>query len=278
MGRITGSHWPAGLRFGYHTPDRSLMFDFPLVDLPVRSLVLLAAISFIAAMSRGFSGFGAALIFVPLASTIVSPKVAAPLLLIVDAVLALGFIPNAWRNANRPEVGVMAFGALFGIPLGALALLRLDPLVIRWTIVTLAALMLALLLSGWRYRGKPNTPLTFGVGAFAGVFSGAAQVGGPPVVAYWLGSTMPPANTRASIILYFSASTAIAVAAYFAGGILNASVLDLALLMGPVYGLGLFIGARLFGVADESFFRRICYALIVVAIVVSLPVLDGVIR
>ena len=91
------------------------MFDFLLVDLPARSLALLGAISFIAAMARGFSGFGAALIFVPLASTIVSPKTAAPLLLIVDAVLALGFIPNAWRNANRPEVGVMALGSLSGI-------------------------------------------------------------------------------------------------------------------------------------------------------------------
>jgi uncharacterized protein len=254
------------------------MFEFPLVDLPARSLVLLAAISFVAALARGFSGFGAALIFVPLASTIVSPKVAAPLLLIVDAVLALGFIPNAWRHANRPEVGVMAFGALFGIPLGALALLRLDPLLIRWAIVTLATLMLALLLSGWRYRGQPNTPLTFGVGAFAGVCSGAAQVGGPPVVAYWLGSTAPAANIRASIILYFSASTAIAIATYLAGGILNASVLGLALLVGPAYGLGLFIGARLFGVADQLLFRRICYVLIAVAIVVSLPALDGVIR
>jgi len=37
-------------------------------------------------------------------------------------------------------------------------------------------------------------------------------------------------------------------------------------------------GARLFGVADEGVFRRICYALIVIAVVVSLPVLDGVIR
>ena len=199
---MTESHWPVRTKFGYQTPHRSLMFDFLLVDLPARSLVFLAAISFVAALARGFSGFGAALIFVPLASTIVSPKIAAPLLLIVDAVLALGFIPNAWRNASRPEVGVMAFGALFGIPLGALALLRLDPLVIRWTIVTLAALMLALMLSGWRYRGRPNTPLTFGVGAFAGVFSGAAQVGGPPVVAYWLGSTIPAANIRASIILF----------------------------------------------------------------------------
>jgi biotin transporter BioY len=45
-----------------------------------------------------------------------------------------------------------------------------------------------------------------------------------------------------------------------------------------LYALGLFIGAWLFGVADESIFRRICYALIVIAVVISLPVLDGVIR
>ena len=43
-------------------------------------------------------------------------------------------------------------------------------------------------------------------------------------------------------------------------------------------GLGLFIGSRLFGVADEAIFRRICYVLIAAAVVFSLPVLDGVIR
>ena len=83
---------------------------------------------------------------------------------------------------------------------------------------------------------------------------------------------------RANIILYFSISTAIAIVSYFIGGVLTLTVLKLALVVGPVYGLGLFIGARLFGVADESVFRRICYALIVVAVAISLPVLDGVIR
>src|SRR5438105_11780500 len=107
------------------------MFDFPLVDLPARSLLLLGAISFVAAMARGFSGFGAALIFVPLASTAVAPQVASPLLLITDAVLAAGFIPDALRKAERREVSVMALGAAIGIPLGTLMLVRLDALTIR---------------------------------------------------------------------------------------------------------------------------------------------------
>jgi uncharacterized membrane protein YfcA len=247
-------------------------------DLSTGALAFLLASSFVAALARGFSGFGAALIFLPLAATVISPKIAAPLLLITDAVLALGFIPNAFRNADKREVSVMAFGAAIGIPLGTYMLVHTDPLHIRWAVVVLATAMLVLLVSGWRYRGTPTRPLTFGVGAFSGFCSGAAQVGGPAIIAYWLGSQHPAAIIRANIIFYFAISTAITIVSYFFGGVLTLVVLKLCLVVGPVYALGLFIGARLFGVADEAVFRRICYALIAIAVLISLPVLDGVIR
>jgi uncharacterized membrane protein YfcA len=246
--------------------------------LSAGALAFLLATAFIAATARGFSGFGAALIFLPLAATVVDPKIASPLLLITDAVLAVGFIPNALRQSDKREVGIMGLGAALGIPLGTVLLIRADPVQIRWAIVVLASAMLALLISGWRYRGKPTALMTFCVGAFAGVCSGAAQVGGPAVIAYWLGSTKDAVTIRASIILYFAISTTIAIVSYAAGGVMTMTVLKLALVVAPVYALGLFLGSRLFGIADESFFRRICYALIVVAVVVSLPVLDGVIR
>ena len=83
---------------------------------------------------------------------------------------------------------------------------------------------------------------------------------------------------RANIILYFAISIVIAIISYTIAGVITLTVLKLCLVVGPVYALGLFIGSRLFGVADESVFRRICYALIAVAVLVSLPVLDGVVR
>jgi uncharacterized membrane protein YfcA len=254
------------------------MSQFLPPDLSPGAFAFLLGTAFIAALARGFSGFGAALIFLPLAATVTDPKIASPLLLITDAVLALGFIPDAFRKADRREVSIMALGAAIGIPLGTLMLVRLDALTIRWSIVVLASAMLALLVSGWRYRGKPTPPLTFGIGGLAGVCTGAAQVGGPAVVAYWLGSPAPPTIVRANVILYFSLSTAIAMVSYFFGGVLTLVVLKLALVVGPAYGLGLFIGARLFGIAEEAIFRRICYALVAFAVVVSLPVLDGLIR
>ena len=51
------------------------------------SLALLLAVTFAASLARGFSGFGAALIFIPLASALLGPKVAVPLLLVADGVM-----------------------------------------------------------------------------------------------------------------------------------------------------------------------------------------------
>jgi uncharacterized protein len=141
------------------------MFDTGIHDNSSSALWLLAIWAFVAALARGFSGFGSALIFMPLASTVIGPQAAAPLLLIIDGVAAAGLIPRAWRHADRSDVGTMSIGALAGIPLGAWVLIKSDPLWIRWAVALFGTLLLALLMSGWRYRGKPTIATTVMVGA-----------------------------------------------------------------------------------------------------------------
>jgi uncharacterized protein len=242
------------------------------------TLAALALFALIAGLARGFSGFGAALIFMPLASALVGPRMAAPVLMIIDAVTALGLVPRALAESDKKEVGVMTLGTVVGVPLGAAALTRTDPVFIRWIIAAIIAAMLALLISGWRYRGRPAAPLTVAVGAVSGLFSGVAQIGGPPVVAYWLGSTTAAVAVRANVILFFALSNVVSFTSYWLGGLLTSAVIAAALVTGPAYGLGLFLGARLFGRASEIAFRRVCYALIAGALFLSLPVLDQVIR
>jgi uncharacterized membrane protein YfcA len=242
------------------------------------TLLLLAATGFLAGLARGFSGFGAALIFVPVASAVTSPQLAAPLILVMDGVLSLGLVPEAWQRADRRDVATMAVGAMIGVPLGTWILTQSDPVTVRWAIALLTLSLLALLASGWRYSGRPAAPLTVGVGGIAGLFSGAAQVGGPPVVAYWLGGAISAPVVRANIVIYFLVSSAFTAGSYLAGGLLTASVLLLALLVGPLYGAGLFLGTRMFGLAPEVVFRRVCYGLIAAAALSSLPILDGLFR
>lgn len=242
------------------------------------TLALLAAFTLLASLARGFSGFGAALIFVPLVSALLGPRVAAPLLLVTDGIMTAGMVPAALRAADRRGVATMALGALAGVPAGTWLLTSLDPQALRWGIAGLAAVMLAVLVSGWRYRKRPTPPLTVLVGLVSGLCSGAAQIGGPPVVAYWLGGPSPAATVRANIIAFFAATTLIAAAGYLWSGLITWRILVLAALIAPVYGLGAWVGSRMFGLASERTFRRICLAMIALATLASMPVLDGWLR
>ncbi len=244
----------------------------------IATLLFLSAVALAAGLARGFSGFGAALIFVPLASAAIGPHVAVPLLLVVDGILTLGLIPGALRIGDRRGVLVMATGAVVGLPAGVFLLTALDPVVIRWSIVALVALLLALLMSGWRYRRRPRAPLTVMVGMASGVLSGVAQVGGPPVVAYWLGGTSSPSVVRANIVLYFAISSVLSAAGYVWAGLFTGAIVTGALCVAPAYAAGLYAGHRLFGLASEAVFRRVCYGMIAAAALLSMPALDGLFR
>lgn len=235
------------------------------------TVAALLAVTLAAGLSRGFSGFGAALIFVPLASALVGPKLAGPVLAIIDIVFAAYLIPAATRLAERKAIGLMFAGALVGIPAGTAVLRGFEALTLRWLIAAMAAAMLVLLLSGWRYHGRPHVSATVAVGGISGLFSGIAQIGGPPVVAYWLGLDANPALLRANVIVYFALSSVLTIVSYFWAGLFSADVMTLALLTGPVYGIGTFLGGRLFGLASPGTFRTISLALIALAIVTSLP-------
>jgi uncharacterized membrane protein YfcA len=249
-----------------------------LQDYGSASLAFILITAFVAGLARGFSGFGSALIFIPLASSLIGAKLASPLLLVIDFVAAAPLIPNGWRHADRRDVGNMLLGSLIGVPIGAWALTQMDGLAVRWMIVALIVPMLVLLMSGWRYRGTPTATTTAAVGAVAGFFNGVAQVGGPPIVLYWLRDATAARIVRANIILYFAASSVLTTISYLIGGVLTTEVIGLVVLTGPAFGIGLWLGSKMFGLASEEAFRRICYALIALAALVSLPVFDGMLR
>src|SRR5215475_3889762 len=255
----------------------SLLGLIPL-DVSGRAALALCLIAFVSGLARGFSGFGSALIFMPLASSIAAPRLIAALLLVIDFVGALPLLPNAWRRADRKATAVIVLGALVGVPVGTYCLSRLDPVTTRWIISGFVAALLLLLLSGWRYRGRDHVALSVGIGALSGFCSGLAQTGGPPIVGYWLGRPVPSKIARANIVLFFAASDFFSVVSYAASGLINRDAILFSLIVGPVYALGIRFGTLLFGRASERLFRGICYVLIALAVLFGLPALDGVLR
>jgi uncharacterized membrane protein YfcA len=244
----------------------------------LNAAIAICAIALVSGLARGFSGFGSALIFMPLASSMAAPQLVAALLLIIDFIAAAPLIPNAWKQADRKATSVMVLGALVGVPIGTYFLSRLEPVTTRWIISAFVFALLLLLLSGWRYRGKDHASISVGIGGLSGFCSGLAQTGGPPIVGYWLGRPIASVTARANILLFFGASDFFSVVSYAATGLITADSIKFSFVVGPIYGIGVWLGAQLFGRASESLFRAICYALIAAAVIFGLPALDGVLR
>jgi len=215
---------------------------------------------------------------VPLAAVAIGPHRAAPLMMLVEVIALASLTRPAWRIADRREVGVLALGAAFGFPAGA-ALLRVgEPTMLRWAIAVTILALLGLIVSGWRFGGRPTRPLAMGVGVTGGVLGGIAMVSGPPVMAYLLGRDLPAREVRAVFTLYLGAGTVLAAISYAALGLLGGALLGPFLAAAPAYAIGIWLGARMFGLASERAFRRACYGMIALSALLSLPAWDGVLR
>ena len=168
----------------------------------------------------------------------------------------------------------MYIAAAIAVPIGTLALLVIDPIVLRWFIAILVLSLVAVLMSGWRYHGRPRLPITVGVGLFSGLGAGAVQIAGPPVLIYWLGTANKVVTVRASFLVYFLLLDLTSCAVYFRQGLFTPELLALALLLAIPFFLATAIGAKYFHGASDVLYRRIAYAIIALAALVSLPLFD----
>lgn len=240
--------------------------------------VLAAAVALIAGLVRGFSGFGSALIYVPLVSAIYEPRLGVITLLIVDFVSGAPFAIREAGRCNWRELLPVAIAAAATVPVGALALQYVDPIALRWAIAGLVMILLALIVSGWRYQAPPTLAASVGVGLFSGVSAGAVQIAGPAVIIYWLGGPNSAAVVRANLMVFFVLLEIVSGVTYYARGLLTADVLLLSLLLGPIFILAMLTGALMFRAAADQTYRRVSYAIIGLSALLAMPIFDRLFR
>jgi uncharacterized membrane protein YfcA len=243
---------------------------FQFLTEPLFWIAALAAL--VASAVRGFSGFGAGLIFMPVAAACLGPKVAAGTLYVIDTILVLPFVVKAVRLVDWREIAPLGLGAAATVPAGTAVLLYLDPVPLRWGLSLAILGSVGILAAGWRYRGPTRAWLSLLVGALAGFMGGSAQIPGPPVLIYWLGRQIVSATMRANALTFFMFTTVVTGIAFVFGGIFTAEVMARSAALFPVYAVGIFLGGRMFGLASEATYRRIAYATILFVAIVSMPV------
>ena len=232
-------------------------------------------IAALAGLVRGFTGFGSALIYMPLVSAVYSPQIAAATLLLIDSISSLPVSIRAIPQCNWREVTPVTIAGAAALPFGVAILVYLDPLLLRWLIAVLVLVALATLAAGWRYHGKPTIAASAGVGVLAGVGAGAAQIGAPPLLIYWLGGQNSAATVRANIMVYFIMQGALSMVMYFFNGLFSVQAIVLSLLLGLPFAVAMAGGAYWFHGSSDALYRRAAYLIIALAALVSLPVFDA---
>jgi uncharacterized membrane protein YfcA len=241
-------------------------------------LAIAAMIAFASGFVRGFSGFGAGMIYVPLIGALYGPRFSVVTILLLDFICSLPFLLPALPHVRWRETMPLLTTAAITIPLGTAALIYIDPTPMRWAIAVIIIVFVLLLASGWRYHGAPKLPITLGVGAISGALGGATQIPGPPVIIYWLGGAISAAAVRANLIAYFALLDLFSIAVYGWSGLLSNEAFWFALLMFVPFLSGMAGGSMVFAFVSDRNYRSAAYVIILFAAITSLPLFDRFLR
>lgn len=233
-------------------------------------LAIAAAVAVFAGLSRGFSGFGAALILMPVMSILYGPVQSVVVLTLMEVPATAFLLPSFARHADWRAVMPLGLASLATIPLGAWILVALDADLLQRVIAVQVLIFAALLASGWRYRRPPTLPVLLAIGGAAGVIGGAANMSGPLVVVFLLAGGNAAFQVRAGIMAFFAFATLIRVGVYAVHDLYVTETLLLSAVLTPPYLLGIWVGSRLFRGVSERVFRAAVLSLITVMGVVAL--------
>ncbi|MGG5887932.1 sulfite exporter TauE/SafE family protein [Falsiroseomonas sp. HC035] len=224
-----------------------------LAEWPIYAALLATAI---AGVMRGYSGFGTAVLLAPAYSVLWGPRIGVPVMLLMELVVSLQLVPRALSEANRRVILPIGGAAALATPVGAFILISADQDLLRRCIGGFVLVFGLLLMSGWRYSGSRPLPLNIAVGTAAGLLKGATGMSGPPVILYLLAGPEAVRQHRANLILFFGTISLISVIPPALGGLMSWAVLAKTLLLLPVLMLCVPIGARLFHVVPQRWYRR----------------------
>jgi len=235
---------------------------------------IMAAAGALAGLTRGFSGFGAALVFMPAASAAVGPQTALVTLWIADAIGALSLVPWGVRHCAPREVGRLALGLVIGVPAGIWVLTTADAQALRWGVCAAALAVIAALGLGLRWTGPLPRAAETGVGFLSGFGGGVAGLSGVAPVVFYLGREAGSERLRANIIALFTISFPLGGALLAWNGLFTEEAVVFGALLTPIYALAIRGGALLYPRASQAAFRRLAFALIAVSALASLPLWD----
>lgn len=238
--------------------------------LGLGDLALVAAIVSLSACAQMVSGFGFALMAVPLMGLAIDLKTAVVISTICGtASNTYQAINDGWhRDVNLARR--LTIASLLGMPLGLVVLDRVNIEVLRVVIGAFVLVALVAVLRAKAGTAAGGRPLEILAGFVSGVLATSTSTNGPPLVLLLRSRGLSPDVFRATINTVFSIVAFASIVLFAMGGRLTGEVLVGTVVAVPGLGVGMYVGYRLRGALSPRAFWRIVAGLLTATAISSI--------
>ena len=206
------------------------------------NLLVVLAVVLLSTLVQSTFSFGGALIALPLLALVVGVKNATVLMTMLSGTIAAIIVSKKWRHVEVGSAWRLIVSACAGIPFGILFLAQADGTVL---IAVLAiAVMFFSVLSLLRLDAIriENNTVAYAFGLVSGLFGGAFNISGPPVVLYGSLADWNPERFRATIQCYALFTNAFAIVGHAFAGNITRGALTLYVFALPIVAVSVWLG------------------------------------
>jgi uncharacterized membrane protein YfcA len=222
-------------------------------------------IAFLAAGCQSLTGFGSALVAVPLLSLYVDAKLAVVISTFLSTVVSAPLLLEVRRQVRPAKVAPLAIGSVVGVPVGILILKGVDAGVLKILVAAVVIMASALLLLMPRFTlGGRNLLSSLVTGALSGLLRASTSMAGPPVVLYTLSHEKEIEEFRSTILALFLITGLLTVPGLIVAGLISRDALIATAVAVPGLALGLLAGTRLRARVQPKLFRTLVLAVLVI--------------
>ena len=229
--------------------------------------LILSLIIFVAFFVRAFTGFGAALISVPLLALFYDLKFVVPLELIFETAIGILLISKVYKHINFKHMGNLLVGSLLGSILGAHLLANAPNKGLQIGLgITVFLLSLYMIRFAWRpivWKISPHWGIVFGLSA--GVLGGAFNMSGPITVLYLSHQLIDKTQFRATLICLFLITEVWKTGLFAYNGLFTPEMLEMTLMLTPAFLAGTILGHLSHIRVSDRNFRLTLAAVLLVA-------------
>lgn len=222
----------------------------------------LAAIILAAGFLQGLTGFGFALIALPLLDMLIPLKTIIPLVCLLALCISLTLSIQLRRNIHFRCIGLLFAATIPAVPVGVYVLKHIPS---EYLAISLGVLMVSFTVYQFLVKPEPRSMgkgWTVVAGFLSGILGGSIGAGGPPVIIYSAMQPWSKDQAKGTLAFYFLISGITVSSMHAASGLITQEVLHLFLVSLPSMAVGIFLGLFVYTRISDGGYRKLAFVLV----------------